>query len=57
LAVEVNVLAWLVGGLIALCGAALVLLTVARLGSLGQASFPEFRKLGKEFDKRHGLGN
>jgi len=30
-----NVLAWLVGGLIALCGAALVLHVIARLGSLG----------------------
>lgn len=30
------VLAWLVGGVIALCGAALVLHMIVRLGSLGQ---------------------
>lgn len=32
-----NTLAWLAGGLIALCGAALLLQMAARLGSLGKA--------------------
>jgi hypothetical protein len=35
-AVEVNIYAWLAGGIIALCGAGLVLHAALRIGSLGQ---------------------